>query len=92
MAKCTTRVELHNATGEDYDKLHDAMESIGFSRLIYGSDGVWYHLPWAEYNIDAPVGIEEVRDKASQAAATTGCKAAILVTEGTRAWQGLIAA
>ncbi len=36
MAKFTTRVELHNATGEDYNTLHDAMESVGFSRLIYG--------------------------------------------------------
>jgi len=89
MARFTTRVELHNGTGEDYNALHDAMESAGFSRLIQGSDGVWHHMPWAEYNLDANVAIETVRDRASQAAAATGCKAGVLVTEGTRAWVGL---
>lgn len=92
MARFTTRVELHNGTGEDYNRLHEAMESAGFSRLIFGSDGVWYHMPWAEYNMDAPVSIETVRSKASEAAAPTGCKAEVLVTEGTRTWIGLEAA
>jgi len=50
MAKFTTRAELHNATAENYNELHNAMESVGFSRLISAPDGARYHLPWAEYN------------------------------------------
>ena len=89
MARFTTRVELHDGTGEDYAVLHDAMEAVGFSRFIQGSDGQWYHMPWAEYNLDANVEIVTVRDRASQAAQKTGRTAAVLVTEGTRCWTGL---
>ena len=43
MANFTVRVELHQATGADYDALHAAMEQVGFSRLITGDNGQTYH-------------------------------------------------
>jgi hypothetical protein len=44
------RVELHKATDDDYDTLHDAMEARGFERSVQGSNGTWYQLPTAEYH------------------------------------------
>ena len=34
MPDFTIRVELHGATGDDYDKLHSAMQKRGFVRTI----------------------------------------------------------
>ena len=69
MPKFTTRVELHDATEDDYAELHAAMETEGFSRLIEDNKGNVCHLPWAEYN---SVG-EETRDQVL-AAAKRGAK------------------
>ena len=88
--KFTTRVELHQAGFEDYNRLHQEMALEGFSRTITSDDGRVYHLPTAEYNIDANLTFEQVRDRASRAAAKTHKAYAVLVTEGqVRAWVGL---
>lgn len=91
MARFTTRVELHSAsTVEDYDTLHEQMEARGFTRTIENSEGVTYHLPWAEYNCVVDNPIAEVLAAAEAAAAATGKKYAVLVTEATRRrWSGL---
>jgi hypothetical protein len=86
----TTRVELHNASYSDYLDLHVAMASEGFSRLITSDDGVTYHLPTAEYNHSGGIDRSAALAKAKRAAATTGKKAAVLVTESMgRSWEGL---
>lgn len=86
----TTRVELHQANYEDYSRLHREMELEGFGRTITSDDGRMYHLPTAEYNMEANLTYEQVRDKASRAAAKTRRTYAVLVTEGRiRAWSGL---
>ena len=90
MAQFTVRVELHQATLADYDVLHSAMATQGFSRLIVADDGRTYHLPWAEYNGSGNFSSTQVRDIARAAANATGKSNAILVTESnTRAWVGL---
>lgn len=91
MARFTTRVELHAAsTVEDYNTLHEQMESRGFSRTIENNEGVTYRLPWAEYNCVVDNSIEEVLAAAEAAAAATGKKYAVLVTESKRRrWSGL---
>jgi hypothetical protein len=90
MSSFTTRVELHNASESDYESLHQSMEGEGFSRFIQSSEGKWYHLPPAEYNRDAAMTIEAVRESAKRAAATTGRSCSVLVSEATgRAWSGL---
>lgn len=91
MAQFTTRIELHAATDEDYDQLHSAMKDNGFSRLIKSDDGVWYHLPWAEYNFVGAVTYTDVLNKAKTAANTTGCSYVVLVTESNgRIWHNLL--
>ena len=90
MANFTVRVELHQATGADYDVLHAAMEQKGFSRFITGDNGQTYHMPWAEYNGSGNLTSVQVRDIARTAADDTGKSNAVLVTESTtRAWIGL---
>ena len=90
MPKFTTRVELHNANGDDYDNLHDEMKAEGFTRTIKNSDGESYRLPTAEYNYIGNNTASEVRDKAADAAGRVKKKFAVLVTESaSRSWQGL---
>jgi hypothetical protein len=90
MANFTVRIELHNATWDDYTALHVAMEQKGFSRLIQGENGRTYHLPWAEYTGTGNLSCAQVRDIAQTAANQTGKKNSILVTEAvSRAWSGL---
>lgn len=91
MPAFTIRIELHKATGEDYDKLHKKMEADGFSRTITSSDGKEYHLPTAEYAFKHDtMSAAEVRDKAYAVAKAVKDKPAVLVTESARrSWQGL---
>jgi len=90
MAQFTVRVELHKATWSDYDILHAAMESKGFSRDITSSDGATYRLPWAEYTGFGSFTSAQIRDIAREAANTTGKQNAVLVTESNGcAWVGL---
>jgi len=91
MAGFTVRIELHNASGADYEKLHTAMEGAGFSRTIKGSDGVLYHLPTAEYryaSLSEDVGT--VRTKANNVAKLVKTDPGVFVTQGDiAAWVGL---
>jgi hypothetical protein len=90
MPTFTTRVELHDADGDDYETLHDAMEARGFTRTIESGDGIVYALPTAEYNIGGALTTDGVLAKAKVAATTTGLQYGVLVTESTgRKWFGL---
>lgn len=89
----TTRVELHGAVSSaDYEALHTAMASQGFSRTIRGSDGFRYQLPTAMYYFLCPdhLSIENVRDNASAAASSVWKQGhEVFVTLGPSAWRGL---
>ncbi len=90
MTQFTVRVELHRADQDDYDVLHSAMEKQGFSRRIKSDGGTTYHLPTAEYNRTSNKTRQEILDSAGAAAATTGKKHGIIVTESAgRVWRGL---
>jgi hypothetical protein len=90
MSSFTTRVELHSASLEDYKNLHAFMEIEGFSRLIKSDAGIWYHLPTAEYTREAAVAIADVLASAERAAARTGKRYSVIVTQSNgRLWNGL---
>lgn len=90
MARFTTRVELHNADEDDYEKLHAAMGKEGFSKTIVSSDGITYHLPTAEYDREGNLTRDQVLESAKRAANKTGCTHGVLVTESNgRTWKGL---
>lgn len=85
-----TRVELHNASENDYELLHSAMEAQGFKRTITSDEGVTYHLPTAEYYRIVNLDRSQVLDSAKKAAAKTGKEYAAVVTESNGVtWTGL---
>jgi hypothetical protein len=91
MPNYTVRVELHGATGQQYEQLHVAMRNAGFYTAIRGDGGSKHFLPMAEYVVDgSPLSCSQIRDLVVQIA--TAVKAVplpkILVTEAaSRAWQ-----
>lgn len=90
MAKFLVRIELHNATYADYEKLHSEMEYLGFSRQITADNGQTYQLPTAEYVIGSTLDLDKVRAYAAAAAKSTGRKFGIIAAEYSRsAWMGL---
>jgi photosystem II stability/assembly factor-like uncharacterized protein len=90
MPSFTTRVELHQATYQDYENLHSAMSEAGFSRYITSDDGNTYHLPTAEYDRSGILTRSQVLSQAKAAANSTGKSNAVLVTESAgRTWNGL---
>jgi hypothetical protein len=77
------RVELLDASHEDYDKLHKEMKSIGFSREI-PADGKLWELPSGTYFSDA-FGLQYMALRAvTTVAETIARKALVIVTE----WSG----
>ncbi len=90
MSSFTVRVELHSNVYPNFEVLHRAMASEGFSRTITSDDGASYHLPRAEYDIYTTMTRSEVLNSAKRAVTTTGQTAEILVTEASgRTWSGL---
>ena len=63
MSSFTTRVELHDAKSEDYEKLYEFMNNESFSRTITSSDKITYQLPTAEYNYTGNIAISGLIDK-----------------------------
>jgi len=91
MANYIARVELHSATYEDYEELHDYMRQQGFLRMIRGGDGKDYHLPTGTYVMrNSNVSGSDALGRAGNAAAQTGKKSSIIVADWDSAtWRGL---
>jgi len=87
MASFTIRVEMRNASSEDYTRLHEAMEAKGYSREIQNSVGTVFHLPTAEYVAEKNLSVRSVRDEVSKIAAAIRDNPLVLVTEASdRSW------
>jgi len=91
MAQFTIRVELHGATAEQYETLHQRMETAGFHRAIAGVDASgqqgWWQLPTAEYDYEADNTAQGVRDYAKIIADSVKSGSWILVTQvANRSW------
>lgn len=90
MANFNIRVVLHdNATWQDYTNLASNMAARGMIDIIVGSDGRHFKLPPAEYTHTGNATTEQVRAAAAEAAAKTGKRYAVRVTQGDSAWIGL---
>lgn len=90
MAYFMIRVELHDATWQDYDTLHQEMGKEGFSRTIQANDGALYQLPTAEYVIGANGTTEQVLDAAKRAAARTRKSFGVIASQASNStWTGL---
>lgn len=89
MARFTVRVELHDASLEQYEKLYEKMAAYGFTDIIPTTDTP-VKMPPAEYNFEGQVTKEQVLEKAKSCAAQVVRKYAVLVTESNgRTWHGL---
>jgi hypothetical protein len=89
MSSFTVRVELLQASFQDYTNLHFWMGIYGFTRTIRGDDGVEFDLMPAEYNLEgSSLTCLQVRQNASTAISLTGRPGRVLVTEAlSRAWE-----
>lgn len=88
MPKFTTRIELRQATQEDYEKLDAAMINEGFTKILISDDSGMFLLPQGEYNIDQKAVIKEIFQLAEKAANSTGKKNWILTSETiNRMWK-----
>ncbi|WP_154912231.1 type V toxin-antitoxin system endoribonuclease antitoxin GhoS [Pseudomonas fluorescens] len=82
MKEFTVRVELHKAESDDYEQLHEKMESKGFSREVTGSSGTIYRLPSAEYIYESSTESgNEVAGKVKKIADSIKNNSGVLVTE-----------
>ena len=69
MTNYIVRVELHRATEEDYERLHDAMERQGFVRWVISDDSAPYRLPTAQYHMaNTNIGMRDAWGRANAAA------------------------
>ena len=89
MARFSVRIELHDASWEQYTELHEKMSLQGFADTITTEKGA-VQMPPAEYNFEGAVTKEQVLEKAKTAASSVVKKYAVLVTESNgRTWYGL---
>lgn len=90
MSEFTVRVELHDATWENYLDLHKKMASKGFTTTVTDMNGGVAKMPMAEYNISSNSTMVQIRDLANLIAKSVVSKCAILVTQSAgRCWIGL---
>ncbi|KAJ9430492.1 MULTISPECIES: hypothetical protein [Enterobacterales] len=87
MAEFTVRVELHGATSDDYEKLHESMGARGYSREVISDDGQWFNLPTAEYVASKSYTATQIRDEVRVVASAISQSNWVLVTESKeRSW------
>ncbi len=90
MSKFIVRVEMHNATGQDYSSLHEAMRLAGYYGLIAGSDGHFYELPGGEYQTTSTASVTAVMEAAYNIAARIRPNPSVIASEySAAAWKGL---
>ena len=84
MANYLARVELHKATYDDYETLHEAMRQRNFSRVIVSNDKKKYRLPTGTYVVEnTSASLEQAYTAAVAAAAVTGRSSWTIVAD----WQ-----
>ena len=90
MARFISRVELHHAAYDDYEKLHTEMAKQGFLRVIQGSDGKTYQLPTGDYYGQGSVTLEVAYKAVCDAVDRTGKAYEVIISETSASrWIGL---
>lgn len=90
MAMFSIRVELHGATGSDYNSLAEHLRQRGIVDVITDDNGLRYKLPPAEYNYVGNATLEQVFASVEGAAKLVGRAYAIIANEAVRRrWTGL---
>jgi hypothetical protein len=83
------RIELHFE--RRYDKLHEEMETRGFTQTIQSSSGKRYQLPRGTYWKSEPTVASAMKDEARSAVRAAGAHppAMIIATAGSSSFVGL---
>lgn len=90
MARYTIRIELLDATWDEYEAMYELLAKVGIVDSIADSTGATYRLPPAEYNYDGTATRAQVVDMAKSAASAVVGKYRVFVTESAgRAWHNL---
>lgn len=90
MAMFTIRVELHDATWQDYNDLAKRLAQHGIIDVITADNGKRYKLPPAEYNFVGNATVQQVHDAVVAVAGALGRRFGVVINEVTnRSWQGL---
>jgi hypothetical protein len=90
MASYTIRIELHNASWDEYEAMYEHLEAQGITDIITSNDGARYKMPPAEYSYMGNATRAQVLDMAKASAAKVVHSYAVLVTESAgRTWHGL---
>lgn len=75
------------ASSDDYDRLHEAMESRNYFREIQDGAGNWFNLPSAEYVAEKNASARAVRDEVVAIAGTIKDNPRVLVSQAAdRSW------
>lgn len=90
MARYTIRIELLDATWDEYETMYELLAKVGIVDSIADSSGATYRLPPAEYNYDGAATRTQVLEMAKSAASRVVRDYRVLVTESTgRTWHNL---
>lgn len=90
MARYTIRIELHDATWDNYVQMAKHLAAQGITDVISSDEGVRYKMPPAEYAYDGSATRAQVLEMAKSSAAKVVRAYAVLVTESAgRTWHGL---
>jgi hypothetical protein len=92
MAQYIIRVELKDASYQDYELLHKEMADRQFYKQIEDDQtGIWYRLPQAEYHYKGSIDDRKlILDGVAEAISVTGRKFEILITTAKGIiWSGL---
>lgn len=90
MARYTIRIELHDATWNNYEEMYKHLAAQGITDIITSNDGARLKMPPAEYNYDGNATRAQVLEMAKTSASKVVRSYAVLVTESNgRTWYGL---
>jgi len=90
MARFTIRIELIDATWDQYTQMYALLEREGIVDVIADKNGTRYRLPPAEYNYDGEATKAQVLEKAKSCASKVVREYRVLITASNgRTWHNL---
>ncbi|MBP1035850.1 hypothetical protein J8631_09790 [Serratia fonticola] len=88
MADYAARVEIFNASADDYESLHEGMKAIGFSKEIIGDSGKISALPDGMYVGSRSENEYDVREMIKRIADPLSSKSAAIFVCSFVEWSG----
>ena len=90
MTDYTIRIELHDASWDEYEEMYGYLAAVGITDVITSDKGISYKMPPAEYNYQGSENRSQVLEMAKAAATRVVSSFAVLVTQANgRTWHGL---